>query len=736
MTAVGGYLIKAIELSARGLHVFPCDHPDQPTCIGLHGPDTPCDGQRGKHPAVKWRTWAVTNTNPMIMDAWNRRGGLANIGVSCGPTNLVVLDEDAHGELVRWCKDQGITLPPTYEVTTGRGRHLYFHWDHGVQRIGNHEKPFAGYHINVRGDGGLVISEGSRHTSGAIYTGNGKPIVDLPQKVADLLLGRMAPAPSGNGQFFTQSLPQDPNTTMIGDGERHPKLVEYAGRLLGLGLDYYEAEPAFEKRWLLCEQPDGEIPEARFHSPTCRYPVTWDEAKVKLTSVYSLYAATGTIPPAPAGAPPPLPGQFFGKQGLRALDLTNEVMKAVVCGFGQLDERFYTYEDGVWTAGRGPIAAKVVHLLGNRYRPTHIKNVTDIIEHQPDTARITDEPLADFINVPNGMVLWRTGDIIPHNPAYCSTVQLPIEYVPGAKCPQFEKFLREVLPADLVDSGFIWELIGYTLYSGNPLHVAVLLFGKGRNGKGTLIRVLKALLGEHNISTVSLHELTENKFRVATLYQKLANLAGDLDSKWLENTALFKKITGHDGIQGEYKYGASFEFDPWALPIYSANKAFGSPDSSEGWVARWVVVPFPNSFLGREDRLLDAKLTSESELRGILAKSIAALPVLMARGNFADLPSLAEAKHAFVLASDAIRAWIDECCVLDAAAWTPRTDLYRAYAMSTGRDGGKQLGAREFYNRVEQVGGIVATMRGGTRGFRGVQIGAGLGARFFAGQTP
>ena len=108
----------------------------------------------------------------------------------------------------------------------------------------------------------------------------------------------------------------------------------------------------------------------------------------------------------------------------------------------------------------------------------------------------------------------------------------------------------------------------------------------------------------------------------------------------------------------------------------------------------------------------------------------------MARGNFADLPSLAEAKTAFVLASDAVRAWLDECCVIDPAAWTPRTDLYRAYRMHTDPDGGKQLGAREFYNRVEQVGGIIATKRGGTRGFSGVRIGAGLISGFFAGYTP
>lgn len=440
--------------------------------------------------------------------------------------------------------------------------------------------------------------------------------------------------------------------------------------------------------------------------------------------------------PGPAPAAPPGPGRFFGRQGLRALDLADEVMRSVVCGYGAKDKRFYTYGDGVWTAGSEPIKEELTKLLANRYRITYAGAVFDLIQFSPSTARISDSPLAELINVPNGMIKWETGDLLTHSPHYLSTVQLPVEYMPSAKCPLFEKFLREVLPADLIDSGFIWELIGYTLYSGNPLHIAVLLFGKGRNGKGTLIRVLKALLGEHNISTVSLHELTENKFRVATLYQKLANLAGDLDSKWLENTALFKKITGHDGIQGEYKYGASFEFDPWALPFYSANKAFGSPDSSEGWVARWIVVPFPNSFLGREDRSLESKLTSELELRGILAKSVAALPALMARGNFADLPSLAKAKAAFVLASDAVRAWIDEYCLLDAAAWTPRTDLYKAYRWSTGGDGGKQLGAREFYNRVEQVGGIVVTQRQGARGFAGVQVRASWGSGVSAGQAP
>ena len=448
------------------------------------------------------------------------------------------------------------------------------------------------------------------------------------------------------------------------------------------------------------------------------------------------------VPGAPAAAPPPGPGRFFGRQGFRALDCAIEVMSTVMCGYGRLDERFYTYDGGVWVPGKEPIAAEIVRLLGNRYRPNHIKNVTDIIEHAYGTARITDAPLAELINVPNGMVQWETGALLPHDPAYLSTVQLPVEYAPTATCPQFDKYLAEVLPPDLLvptsdgGLGFVWELIGYTILSGNPIQKAILLWGKGRNGKGTLIRVIQSLIGENNYTSVTLYELIEDKFARAQLYGKLANLAGDLDSKWLENTATFKKITGHDSLQGEYKYGAKFNFTPWALPFYSANKPFGSADSSEGWVGRWIVVPFPNSFLGREDLLLEDRLTSESELRGILAKAVAALPALMRRGNFAELPSLTATRTAFVLASDAVRAWLDECCVIDPAEWTPRTDLYRSYHMHSARDGGATLGAREFYNRVEQVGGIRTSKRGGTRGFIGVRIGAVSGAGFFAGQTP
>jgi hypothetical protein len=282
----------AHRLHERGFHVFPTDHPDQPKCIGLHHPQkNPCDGQRAKHPAVKFGIWAKTVTDKMIDLEWRKHRGLANIGIACGPSGIVVLDEDKDGELARWAVTYGVDLPDTYTVNTGRGKHLYFSWDHSIERIGLVPKAVDGFALDVRGDGGYVIAEGSQHASGAIYTGSDMPVVPLPQKVAAILLAAQSkPERPADDSCTTHSSSADRNTDRIGFRERHNRLVAYAGRLRKTGLDYREALPVFRQRWLLCEQPEGQIPEAKFHSTDCPYPVTWDEAVAKLRDVFDRYA--------------------------------------------------------------------------------------------------------------------------------------------------------------------------------------------------------------------------------------------------------------------------------------------------------------------------------------------------------------------------------------------------------------------------------------------------------------
>ena len=323
------------------------------------------------------------------------------------------------------------------------------------------------------------------------------------------------------------------------------------------------------------------------------------------------------------------------------------------------DGRLWVHVDGVWRADNSDVGRVVSRALGDGTRVAHVREVEAYLGMMPEALPVLEPlPTPAFVNMLNGLLRWDVGLLTDHDPRAGSTVQIPVWWDPEAKCPDFETFLAEVLPADLVEPtddspGWIWEVLGYCLYSGNPFHKALLLHGAGRNGKGTLLRVITAMLGRNNVSSVPLHELSTNRFRAATLYGKIANIAGDLEGSYLESTGLFKNITGGDSIQGEHKYGAVFDFTPYALPIYSTNSVFSTPDNSEGYISRWLVIPFPHSFIGREDATLGERL--EAEVPGVTVKAVEGLQALMRRGRFAKTASTDAAAEEFARASDPIR---------------------------------------------------------------------------------
>lgn len=416
--------------------------------------------------------------------------------------------------------------------------------------------------------------------------------------------------------------------------------------------------------------------------------------------------------------PQPNPARYYTPAGaLLAKTLALDVIRLGPLANGT-DNRTWSYQAGVWRADPHVVVRRVSWLMSERYRPSHARNAVDIV--MANVGRIDCDPVPGVINFRNGLYDWKTATLLDHSPQVPSTVQLPVDHAAGADCPEFEKFLAGVLPADMLDTA--WELIGYLMYSGNPLHTAVMLTGKGRNGKGTFIRTMVALLGRANVTTASLHDLVNTRFTTASLFGKLANLSGDIDAGYLESTATFKAITGGDMISAEHKGRDRFDYVPWAVPVFSANKVPQSADTTVGYLSRWLVVPFPNSFVGREDRFLDAKLTTAEELSGIAARGLEALPRLLERGNF-ELSESALAAHAdFERRVDQVRTWLSDCADIHPEhPWVNRTELYQTYSGWALRDGHRPVRAHEFYDRIEAAGAEPAIVRG-VRGFRRIKV--------------
>jgi hypothetical protein len=276
----------AFDLADRGWAVFPVDSPELDHCAGIgRGHDPASCTDRGKHPLVAWGTEA--STDPKQIAAWFAGSPPRNIGIACGPSGVVVLDEDTPGDLARYTATVGATVPETYTVATGRGSHFYFRAPEGVA-FGNSEGALKNYGVNVRGAGGYVVGPGSLHASGALYT----VVEDVaPAPMPAWLLDALRPAqttaeapPSLGGLLGVPDVIRGPRPDA--PGVRHNVLTSYAGSMRARDIPADEARVLMASVWRRCEQP-----------PACTTPYTWDEAAALLADVYNRYPPNAVAPP-------------------------------------------------------------------------------------------------------------------------------------------------------------------------------------------------------------------------------------------------------------------------------------------------------------------------------------------------------------------------------------------------------------------------------------------------------
>jgi P4 family phage/plasmid primase-like protien len=410
------------------------------------------------------------------------------------------------------------------------------------------------------------------------------------------------------------------------------------------------------------------------------------------------------------------PARFFDINGLLVETLAREVMGADHFAYG-IDGQFWRHHDGVWVPAQHEIAHRATRLLGERHRNSHVTNVEGKIEAW--VPRLSAEPVEQYINFRNGLLDWRTGELLSHDPKVLSTTQLGTEWNPDAKCPAVDKFLAAVVAPDVVET--MWEVIGYLMYSGNPLHKAFLLLGPGGNGKSTFIHMIQALLNPANCSAVTLNDLNDNRFAASELLGKLANLAGDIEGTFQKETARFKAVTAGDRIPGERKNANRFMFTPWCSFVFSANRIPGSADTTPGYLRRWVPIRFDSRF-AVPDIHVGERITTPDELAGVAARAVPALRRLLARRMFESTPTMDETMDHFARRIDQVAQWIEDRCELVPDHFTDRATAYASYKLWSSGEGHAGMTTATLYERLGMLPGVRETKRQGNRGFVGFKV--------------
>lgn len=156
---------SAQAFRAMGLYPFPLIDPQAG------------DPNTGKTPRfAEWQPLAICATDAQA-EAWDRNGW--NLGLSLGPSRLVVLDSDTPAA-DEWAAE---SLPQTPWITrTAKGHHRFYRLKDTEPAPTNKVRVLA-CGLDRKANGGYVVAPGSTHWTGVIYEAIGDwtlPIGNLP----------------------------------------------------------------------------------------------------------------------------------------------------------------------------------------------------------------------------------------------------------------------------------------------------------------------------------------------------------------------------------------------------------------------------------------------------------------------------------------------------------------------------------------------------------------------------
>jgi len=360
-------------------------------------------------------------------------------------------------------------------------------------------------------------------------------------------------------------------------------------------------------------------------------------------------------------------------------------------------EEVYVYSDGIYLAdGMSNIKEQLRNLMEEDYSDWLAGQVIDKIKTDTyiDANSLFKENSINEIAVANGILNIETLELKEFTPSKIFLSKLPTKYDPNAECPLIDKFLSEVLSSP-EDKDVLYELAGFGLFKDYFMEKAFMFIGNGRNGKGKTIELLKRLVGSYNCASVPLSAMDSNSPFVYKLWKRHFNLAGDISSKDLKDTAMFKQLTGRDLISANRKYLSVIEFTNYAKLVFACNELPRVYDYSDGFWERWVLLEFPYKFVeqsvydsatNEEKKMLkikDAqiidKITTPKEMSGFLNEALLGIYRLLQNKKFSYTTGTTEIKNRWIRKADSFMAYCMDMIEEDYDGKIIKKDLRKKY---------------------------------------------------------
>ena len=297
----------------------------------------------------------------------------------------------------------------------------------------------------------------------------------------------------------------------------------------------------------------------------------------------------------------------------------------------------------IYEVGWKPVAREIIAINEEATRQNQ-KEVQHYLMMMADQKQQSDPALIAF---KNGVLDIRTmelrdftdDDVIPNI--------IPHDWNPDAECQVVDNTLLKMAccEPDIFES--LMEVIGVCMYRSAEFTQSAILLGEGSNGKSTYIRMLQALLGKQNISSLDMAMLGK-QFHTGQLAGKLANLGDDISNEFQRGDLLsvFKKIVDGNRVYADVKGVEGFEFESYATLVFSANEFPRLADYTDGMLRRIFPIEFNARFAKTDadyDPRISRKITTEQACQRMAVLGVAGLHQVIDNNGFT--PNAASSKR-------------------------------------------------------------------------------------------
>ncbi len=685
-TKVKTLLEAALEYASQGLEVFPIKAGE-------------------KAPPLTQNGFKDASTDPETIKRWWRQFPEANIGIRCNGLLVADFDGKIGAESKAQLEAKFGKLLATWTIRTGGGtkaepKEQGLHYVYKAPKELN-IRPGAdkyGYpKFDIRANDSYIVAEPSA-TRLPYKTVDNSPIAVASEWLLDV-------ARAGkNEKKSKRSIPIEP----LVDGSRHSSMISYIGKWRARG--FSEAE--IERQALALNRdskdlmPDDEV-IAMVRQYEGQAPTTEEREQFHLTD---------------SGNARRLASQF----GDRIRYSPERKMWLIWSG------KAWEWDMGGIRIGRlaKKVNLNIYHEAGDisddDYRKDLVKHARETerqvrldamiksTENEPGIAIMLAELDANhwLLNVNNGTIDLKTGAVKRHAPTDLITELLPIDYDPEASSAEWDTFLLRIFAGDPDLIAYIQRGMGYSITGDQSEQVFFFCYGRGFNGKSTLLNSCRLVMGNYATQVPPTAFMVDKTKRggpdeaISSLKNKRLVCSTELEDGQRLSVSLVKRMTGGEPLWCEHKFERGFNFQPTHKLWLSGNHEPVITDTTNSIWYRLKKIPFTIEIPEDERQKGYAEKLAAEHAPAILAWLVKGCVEWVKLGGLGEPEAVKQAVAEYRDQQDILHDYLMERCLFKKSESIDQKGLYADYKKWAEDNDVNAIGKLNFRARIQEKGAI------------------------------